>query len=97
MEQNQLKATHHAVERAKERFHWNKETLFRMMYLAFDKGFKHSDTKGTLKRFMDKLWLQHHNANNVRIYGENLYFFANRTLITLYRIDTKLTKYLRNL
>lgn len=65
------------------------------MSLAFNKGFKHSDTKGTLKRYIDKLWFEHKFANNIRIYGEDLYFFCDNKLITLYRMESKLLKHLK--
>lgn len=93
----ELIATLHAQERAKERFHWNEPTLLKMMDLAFSRGFKHSDAKGTLRKFIDKLWFEYKSANNIRIYGEDIYFFAGNKLITLYRLDNNLIKHLKYL
>ena len=91
-----LVATKHAYERAKERLRWTPKVLDKMMQKAFDEGICHKDTKGTLHRFITKLWFEYQTCNNVRIYGENVYFFRGRTLVTLYRLDNKLIKHLQH-
>lgn len=95
MENPELIATKHAKDRARERFHWNENSLNKMMAMAFEKGITHSKAKGKLKKFIDKLWLDYKQCNNIRIYGENIYFFAANKLITLYRLDNNLIKYLK--
>ena len=89
-------ATDHAYKRARERLKWKKSTLDRMMVLAFDKGITHAAAKGTLEKYITKRWERNKSVNNIRIYGENVYFFSNNRLITIYRIPNYLTKYLKN-
>lgn len=88
-------ATEHAYEKAKERLGWKRKVLDKMMVKAFDEGIKHSDTKGSLNKYITKLWFKYRTANNIRIYGENVYFFCGETLITLYRLDNKMIKHLQ--
>ena len=88
--------TDHAYDRAKERLGLKRESLNRVAVKAFEGGKKHGDIKGTLHRFITKLWFEHKNCNNVRIYGENIFFFCNTTLITLYRLENKLIKHTKH-
>ena len=66
-----------------------------MMVKAFDEGIKHSDAKGKFKRYITSLWFKHKTANNIRIYGENIYFFCDNRLVTIYRLDNKLIPHLK--
>lgn len=90
-------ATSHAYDRAKERLGWSTHVLDKMMQKAFVFGAQHKDTKGTLNRYITGLWFAHRNSNNVRIYGEVIYFFAGQTLITLYHLKPQLRKHLTHL
>ena len=91
----EFKITKHAYERAKERFKWKPKTLDRMVPKAFENGITHAETKGQLKKYLDSLWHRNKSVNNIRIYGEDVYFFSDYTLITLYRIPSDLTKNLK--
>jgi hypothetical protein len=82
----------HAYRRARKRLRWKTNTLRRMVPIVFKKGIKHSDTKGRLKRYLDKLWLERKQCNNVRIYGDNIFFFQGYKLVTVYRIEYNLLK-----
>ncbi len=95
MIETELKATEHAYDRAKERMKWKPRVLDRMMLKAYNDGITHSRTKGTLKRYITKLWFDYKFCNNIRIYGENIYFFSGQRLITLYRLDSKLLKHVK--
>lgn len=88
-------ATEHAYDRAKERLNWKAKVLDKMMQKAYEEGIQHKDTKGSLKRYITKLWFKYKFCNNVRIYGENIYFFCDQKLITLYRLDQKMIKHLQ--
>lgn len=90
-----LKASSHAYDRAKERLGWKSSVLERMMEKAFEEGLRHKDTKGRLRRYLDKMYLKYKSGNNMRIYGENLFIFENATLITIYRLDNGLIKTLK--
>ena len=96
-EANEYIASEHAYKMAKERLSWNKKTLDKMIIRAFEDGIKHSDTNGQLNKYITKLWFKHKSANNIRIYGEDVYFFNNKKLITLYRLSNQLIKHIKKL
>lgn len=88
-----LIATKHAYTRAKQRLGWPKSALNNMMPIAFAKGVTHASAKGKLSKFITKKWLENKRANNIRIYGEVVYFFHDNVLITMYQINNYLKKY----
>ena len=92
---NNMIITEHAYKRAKERLKWKNSVLDKMAEIALKEGLRHKDTKGTLRKYIDKLWLKYKNCNNIRIYGENIYIFPGSTLVTIYRLDNKLIKYIK--
>jgi hypothetical protein len=85
--------TDHAFRRAKERLGLNSKAFSRMAMKSFIAGKKHKDCKGQLKKYIDKIWLEQRQANNIRIYGEVLYLFRNNYLITVYQLPNDLKKY----
>lgn len=88
-------ATKHAYQRAKKRLKWNPKTLDRMMPRAFEKGVKYKETKGQLKKFIDKKRAIYPHLNNPRIYGDNLFCFSNHVLITIYRLNENVLRLVR--
>lgn len=84
--------TKHAYERGKDRLGWKKNTLKRMTKRAWKKGLTYCDTKGQLKAFVDKKKQLYPFVDAIRIYGENIFFFSEGSLITLYRLDNELIK-----
>lgn len=94
---DELQITQHAYERARKRFKWNAATLNRMASKALNDGFRHEDTKGTLNTYITDIWKQYETANNIRIYGQNIYLFRFNKLITIYRISNDKVKYLEAL
>lgn len=78
--------TDHADARLKERLGLPKSARAAAAQRAFDQGKRHGDAAGKLKRFLDKCWLQHRKANNVRIHAEHIWFFAHKTLVTVYEV-----------
>lgn len=82
--------TEHADERLKERLGLPKSARQAATQRAFERGRLHKDATGRLKRYLDKCWLQHRNANNVRLHAEHIWFFAGTTLITVYEIPKNL-------
>lgn len=81
--------TDHAYDRAKERLSIKKESLDRLAEKAFNEGLKQSDTTGRVHRYITKL---NEKANNIRIYGDNIFIFDDNRLLTVYqlRLDMKL-------
>lgn len=78
--------TDHADARLKERLGLPKSARAAAAQRAFDQGKRNGDATGKLKRFLDKCWLQHRKANNVRIHAEHIWFFAQETLVTVYEV-----------
>lgn len=88
-----MEITSHAYQKARERFKWKNKTLDRMAEKAFEEGMEHSETKSNLKKYISHKWKMYKSCNNTRIYGENIFFFHNDRLITLYRLPQELIKY----
>ena len=78
--------TQHADDRLKERLGLPKSARQSAAQRAFDKGKLHKEAKGKLKRYLDRCWLQHRTSNNVRLYAEHIWFFADERLVTVYEI-----------
>ena len=92
-----MKLTNHSKERMKERCGFNKKSLDRMAEKAFYEGIAHAQTKGRLKKWVDKLYLTNRNANNIRLYGDKAYIFCNEVLVTVIQIPCNLVKDFPNL
>ena len=85
----------HAYDRAKERLSLNKKAFLRLAESAFIKGVRHSDTKGSLNKHITKMWFKYRSANNVRIYGENIFLFKDNSLVTVYQLPNNLRKHVK--
>jgi hypothetical protein len=75
--------TVHARGRAKERLGLSTAAIERMAEIALEHGIRHGDTSGGFRRYLDRLYLDYGNANNTRIYGEVVFLFRDRRLITV--------------
>lgn len=93
---HEIHITDHAYQRAKERLSWGKETIERMAKKAYFEGIRHKDTKGKLNKYITSLWSERKTANNIRIYGENIYLFSRNVLLTVYHLDAKMRKTLKH-
>lgn len=93
MSKEEIQLTSHSIKRAKERLGWNKKSLYRMGFKAFNEGNKQSYYCGKIRRYLDKLGLKEYSK--IRVYGQNVYFFNENRLCTLYRIPNDLVKYLK--
>jgi hypothetical protein len=87
----------HAYERSKERLSLRKSSTDRLARKAFDQGLKHTQTTGPLRKYVDGLWMQHKQASNIRIYGDNIFLFAGNILVTLYQLPLELRRIAHNL
>ena len=90
-----IRISEHAYDMAKKRLSWKPDVIDKMAKKAYNEGIKHSETTGRLNRYINKLFLKYRTANNIRIYGQNIYFFTGSTLVTLYRVPTSLIKYIK--
>lgn len=76
--------TSHAIERVEERLSLRRDSLQRLADAALDCGIRHDETRGKLRRYMDRLYLSQGSANNNRIHGSHVFIFENRVLITVH-------------
>ena len=81
--------TDHAYDRMKERLGWNKKAAERMAQKAFQEGIQHWETKGSLHRYLDSIYLSHRNATAMRIYGQAIFIFKEDKLLTVYAMPPK--------
>ena len=81
--------TIHAKKRLKQRVGLPKSACQRHAQKAFDNGRCHQDVRGSLKRYLDHLFLSHKTANEIRIYGQFIYLFANTNLMTVLHVPKK--------
>jgi len=89
--------TNHAKKRLKERNGFSKNTAERMADKAFKEGIKHSETKGSLNRWVTNLYFMNESANNIRLYGDKAYIFCGETLVTVIQIPANLMKNMKKM
>jgi hypothetical protein len=81
--------TKHAGKRIKKRAGIGKDGVERIAKKALNEGITHSQTNGTLKKYLDKIYFKYQNANGLRIYGHFVFVFHGSILITMWAIPTK--------
>lgn len=86
------RVTNHAARRTKERLGLPKKLSHKNAANALRYGIRHSDTSGSLNRYISALYWKHETANNVRIYCNNVYIFHGETLITIFPLPQKYRK-----
>lgn len=84
--------TKHAAKRIKQRLGLPMRGAEKTARLAMEKGLRHGDTTGYLRRYMDALYLRHRVADNVRIWNGNAYLFAGDVLITVFPLPPRMRK-----
>jgi len=87
--------TKHAYDMGKSRLSLKKNSISNIAKKAFNTGLSHHQAKGSLKKYVTKLFFKNKKANNIKIYGENVFIFSNNILVTLYRIPSDLIKILK--
>lgn len=58
----------------------------RLAQIAFTKGLTRCETTGSLRKYIDALYRYNGTANNIRLYGDKVYIFCNKVLVTV--LDT---------
>lgn len=71
----------HARDRIQERCGINKASCDRIAKIAFDNGLTHAEATGQLKAYITKTFCRNESANNIRIYAEKVWIFANVELV----------------
>ena len=84
--------TRHATQRMRQRLGISKRTTEKNAEKALAHGIKHSDTRGSLHRYISSLYWKEQTANNARIYNNSVYIFHNNTLITVFPLPQKYRK-----
>ena len=74
----------HADTRMRERCGLSSRASQRIVERAWEKGLKHGDLVGSLKRWADSLYFYAKKPDfEVRIYGDKTYIFAQQNLVTV--------------
>lgn len=84
--------TRHGGRRVRERSGINKKAVHRIVCKAYHEGFTREDTNGELRKWIERICEKNKPADQVRIYGDNMYLFADNYLITMFQIPNSLKK-----
>lgn len=84
--------TKHAKTRIVQRCGVNKKSVEAVADKALLSGLTHKDVSGSLARYLDKLYLSHGVANNMRIYGQKVFLFRGSRLITVVNLPARFHK-----
>jgi hypothetical protein len=96
--------TDHAIQRAKERLGLPLKQLVKTAQIAFDRGLKHDECKGSLHKYVLKMIAPHGYGHDIRIHNRHLWVFVmhvkkldgvkqnQRRLITIYPMPRNLHK-----
>lgn len=85
--------TTHAQRRLKERAGMNKNTARKVAERAYCTGISFDNASSDIRQYISKVYMSHDKiANNIRIYGNIVYIFDNRTLITVFQMPQELVK-----
>ena len=74
--------TRHGEKRLRKRAGLKKKTAKKESAKALKEGITHAESRGRLRKFLDKLFLSHQKANNIRVYKGRVYLFHKDILIT---------------
>ena len=86
-----VSVTSHAKRRLKERCGVSKNSAMDMAERAFNKGISFENASTDLQKYISSVYIRHEKiGDNIRIYGNMVYIFDNRTLITVYPIPGNL-------
>ena len=81
--QDKVILTTHAQQRLKERCGLQKKSKERIAAKVFEEGLSIEETNGSIRKWMTMVFYNNTNINNIRLYGDKVYLFANQTLITV--------------
>lgn len=84
--------TWHGKNRLKERVGIPKRASQKQTQRAFEKGITHKETVGSLRNYLDGVFLREGTANNIRVWNGSVYIFKDETLLTVYALPTRFRK-----
>lgn len=79
----------HAYTRMKERNGWNRKAADRMAKRVYLEGLRPEQVKGYLKRWINKKFDYCNEGDEYVLYGEMLYIFNGRTMLTVLPTPTR--------
>ena len=65
----------HGNSRVRERMGIPKKAVARMVEKAATEGRSPNEFSGRFRRYLDGLFLKHHKATNIRVYGQYIFLF----------------------
>lgn len=92
-----MKITKHGEERLKQRCGFRKKTQERMAAKIYENGIPIEMTKGQLKKWLKKVYSKNTNADNLRVYGDNVYVFCEKNLVTVLFVPQEIKKNIKNM
>lgn len=81
--------TKHAEKRIRKRLGVPRSAVDKIVELAWNIGLKHSDIKGSLKRYLDSVYFKECSVNNIRVYRDFLFLFSSNRLVTVFLLPGK--------
>ncbi|MPM35908.1 hypothetical protein SDC9_82502 [bioreactor metagenome] len=81
--------TRHGAKRVKERIGLGKGSIQKNAEKALSFGITHAETKGSLHRYLDGVYLLKECSNNMRVYNRMVYLFRGNVLITVLPLPQK--------
>lgn len=84
--------TWHGKNRLKERVGIPKRASQKQTQRAFEKGISIDETVGSLRNYLDGVFLKEGTANNLRVWSGNVYVFTDERLITVFALPSRFRK-----
>lgn len=82
--------TPHALKRGKERGRHGGNSIVRFARKALNEGIGFSEATGKLLYFIKSKYQSYYKANNIRVYGHEVYIFKNNVLLTVLELPQPL-------
>ena len=79
----------HAKDRLKERCGIPKKAIERKVKIALEKGLKHKETSGSLRKYVSALYCKEKDGTNITLHDDMVYIFTKTTLITVFHLPNK--------
>ncbi|MDB4330218.1 hypothetical protein N9948_00625 [bacterium] len=92
MDEKDAVVTDHANKRIRERVGVSKKTTKTLANKALVEGLDHSELKGSLKRFVNGLYMRSKSANNIKVLHDKAYIFKDTVLITVLSLPHNLAR-----
>ncbi len=84
--------TWHGKNRLKQRVGIPKRASQKQTQRAFEKGISITETVGSLRNYLDGVFLKEGTANNLRVWNGSVYIFADERLLTVYTLPSRFRK-----